>query len=88
MPATAQARPKVTVFIPVHNREHYIRVAVNSILAQTFEDFELVVVDDGSTDRTAEVLAGYGDPRLRVLKSTANLGIPASRNRGLEAARG
>ena len=88
MPATAQARPKVTVFIPVHNRELYIRVAVNSILAQTFEDFELVVVDDGSTDRTAEVLAGYADPRLRVLHNPTNLGIPASRNRGLEAARG
>lgn len=88
MPATVQARPKVTVFIPVHNREHYIRVAVNSILAQTFEDFELVVVDDGSTDRTAEVLAGYSDPRLQVLRNPANLGIPASRNRGLEAARG
>jgi len=88
MPATPKVNPKVTVFIPVHNREDYIRVAVNSILAQTFEDFELVVVDDGSTDRTAEVLAEYADPRLRVIKNGENLGIPASRNRGLEAATG
>jgi len=88
MPATAEARPKVTVFIPVHNREHYIRVAINSILAQTFNDFELIVVDDGSTDRTVEVLASYSDPRLRVVRHSQNLGIPAARNRGLELARG
>jgi len=88
IPAMPAANPKVTVFIPVHNREHYIRVAVNSILAQTFEDFELVVVEDGSTDRTADVLAEYADPRLRIIENGENLGIPASRNRGLDAARG
>lgn len=82
------AKPKVTVFIPVHNREDYICVAVNSILAQTFEDFELVVVDDGSTDRTVEVLESYSDPRLRVARNPRNLGIPATRNHGLELARG
>jgi len=82
------AKPKVTVFIPVHNREDYITVAVNSILAQTFGDFELVVVDDGSTDRTVEVLASYSDPRLRVECNGRNLGIPVTRNRGLELARG
>ena len=84
MPAT----PKVTVFIPVHNREDYICVAVNSILAQTFEDFELVVVDDGSSDRTVEVLKRYSDRRLRVARNLENLGIPATRNHGLELARG
>ena len=84
MPAT----PKVTVFIPVHNREDYICVAVNSILAQTFEDFELVVVDDGSSDRTVEVLQRYSDRRLRVARNPENLGIPATRNHGLELARG
>ncbi len=82
------AKPKVTVFIPVHNRERYICVAVNSILAQTFEDFELVVVDDGSTDRTVAVLESYSDPRLRVARNPRNLGIPATRNHGLELARG
>lgn len=82
------AKPKVTVFIPVHNRENYICVAVNSILAQSFENFELVVVDDGSTDRTVEVLESYSDPRLRIAHNPRNLGIPATRNRGLELARG
>ena len=82
------AKPKVTVFIPVHNREDYICVAVNSILAQTFENFELVVVDDGSTDRTVEVLESYSDPRLRIGRNPGNLGIPATRNHGLDLARG
>jgi len=80
--------PRVTVFIPVHNREHYITTAVDSILAQTFENFELLIVDDGSTDATLEVLSRYRDPRLRVECNPRNLGIPATRNRGLELARG
>ena len=80
--------PRVTVFIPVHNRARYICVAVNSILAQTFEDFELLVVDDGSTDETPEVLAAYDDPRVRVVRNDTNRGIPYTRNRGLELARG
>jgi GT2 family glycosyltransferase len=82
------ADPRVTVFIPVHNRERYIRVAVNSILAQTFDDFELLVVDDGSTDATMEVLERFSDPRLRVVSNPGNRGIPYTRNRGLELARG
>jgi GT2 family glycosyltransferase len=82
------ADPRVTVFIPVHNRERYIRVAVNSILAQRYEDFELLIVDDGSTDATLEVLARYSDPRIRVVSNDRNRGIPFTRNRGLELARG
>ncbi|MBB3103211.1 glycosyltransferase family 2 protein [Azomonas macrocytogenes] len=80
--------PRVTVFIPVHNRQHYITTAVDSILAQTFEDFELLVVDDGSTDATLEMLSRYRDPRLRVECNPRNLGLPGTRNRGLELARG
>lgn len=80
--------PRVTVFIPVHNREDYICTAVNSILGQTFTDFELLVVDDGSSDATLDRLSHYGDPRLRVESNPANLGIPATRNRGLALARG
>jgi len=80
--------PRVTVFIPVHNRQRYIITAVDSILAQTFEDFELLIIDDGSTDATLEVLSRYQDPRLRVECNPRNLGIPATRNRGLELARG
>ncbi len=80
--------PRVTVFIPVHNREDYITTALDSILKQDFSDFELLVVDDGSTDRTADVVAGYGDDRIRLERNGTNLGIPATRNRGLALARG
>ncbi|RKQ96844.1 glycosyl transferase family 2 [Kushneria sinocarnis] len=80
--------PRVTVFIPVHNRQHYIVTAVDSILAQTFTDLELLVIDDGSTDATLEVLSRYRDPRLRIETNPRNLGIPATRNRGLGLARG
>ncbi|OHV07733.1 glycosyltransferase family 2 protein [Kushneria phosphatilytica] len=80
--------PRVTVFIPVHNRQHYIVTAVDSILEQTYTDLELLIVDDGSTDATLDVLAQYRDPRLRVETNPGNLGIPATRNRGLALARG
>jgi glycosyltransferase involved in cell wall biosynthesis len=82
--------PKVSVFIPVYNRERHLCVAVNSILAQTFTDFELLLVDDGSTDGSLELLERYAarDTRVRVEANGANLGIPRTRNRGLDLARG
>lgn len=89
MEATCMAsHPRVTVFIPAHNREDYIRCAIDSILGQDFTDFELLVVDDGSTDRTCDLVSAYQDPRVRLERNSANLGIPATRNRGLELARG
>ncbi|MFP4207347.1 MAG: glycosyltransferase family 2 protein [Wenzhouxiangella sp.] len=80
--------PKVTVFIPVFNREDYVCTAINSILAQQYTDFEVLVIDDGSSDRTVERVAAYRDRRVRLERNSANLGIPATRNRGLELARG
>lgn len=80
--------PQVTVFIPTYNRADYLGAAVRSALAQRFDSFEVLVVDDGSTDDTARVLAGYTDPRLRVEVMPANRGIAASHARGLELARG
>ena len=84
---TARA-PKVTVFIPVYNREKYVAHAIDSILAQSFRDFELLLLDDGSTDGSLEVLRSYSDPRVRVERNEVNLGIPRTRNRGLDLARG
>jgi GT2 family glycosyltransferase len=81
------ARPQVTVIIPTFNRARYLAEAVQSVLDQTFSDYELIVVDDGSTDGTSAVLAGFEDPRLRVL-SQENRGISAAMNAGLRAARG
>ena len=80
--------PKVSVFIPVHNREAYIGAAIESILSQSFSDYELLLIDDGSTDRSVEVIRSYNDPRIRAVCNGRNLGIPQTRNRGLELARG
>lgn len=80
--------PAVTVFIPVYNRERYVLEAIDSVLRQSFTDFELLVVDDGSTDRTREVVEAVHDRRIRLLANGRNLGIPATRNRGLLEARG
>ena len=80
------AAPRVSVVIPAYNAAACVRRAVDSVLAQTCADFELLVVDDGSRDATREVLAGYGE-RLRVL-AQANAGPAAARNHGLREARG
>lgn len=85
--ASARA-PRVTAFIPAYNRERFIAAAVRSVLEQRYTDFELLVVDDGSTDRTADIVAGFDDPRVRLERNAANQGIPYTRNRGLELARG
>ncbi len=80
--------PKVTVLIPFYNRAAYLRSAIDSVLAQTLADFELLAIDDGSTDDSATIVAGYRDPRIRLLRNPYNLGIPAIRNLGVEQARG
>ena len=80
--------PKVTVVIPVYNREKYLGDAIDSILSQTFTDFELLVIDDGSTDRTKEVMQSYHDPRMRLVCNETNEGIPRTRNKGIQLARG
>jgi len=80
--------PKVTVFIPVYNREQYVGEAIESILAQTFSDFEILLVDDGSTDASVERIRSFSDPRIRLVSNEINLGIPKTRNKGVELARG
>src|SRR5215470_2710882 len=59
--------PRVSVIIPVYNREAFVREAIESVLAQTFVDFELLVVDDGSTDATREVVGRIDDSRVRLI---------------------
>lgn len=86
---TNDPEPRVTVFIPAFNVDRYISEAVESVLAQTYRDFELLVVDDGSTDRTLEILRTYSyDTRVRIVANSTNLGRPATRNIGLDLARG
>jgi hypothetical protein len=80
--------PRVTVLVAVRDGLPWLREAVESVLAQTFADFELLVVDDASTDGTAEAAEAYGDARIRVLRNERNLGQAPSLNRGLRDAVG
>ncbi len=80
--------PKVTVLMPVYNGEEFLREAIASILGQTFTDFELLIIDDGSTDRSREIVAGFQDGRIRLVCNETNLGIAATLNRGLALAGG
>jgi len=83
-----QVKPRVSVLMPVHNGERFLREAVESILDQDYADFEFIIVDDGSTDNTAEILGTYSDPRIVCLSHKTNLGIVHALNCGLETARG
>ena len=80
--------PQVTVFMAVYNRERLLRHSIESILAQSFGDFEFLLIDDGSTDRSAEIVRSYTDPRIRLVVHSTNQGIPKTRNHSLHLARG
>jgi glycosyltransferase involved in cell wall biosynthesis len=84
----SQKPPRISLLVPVYNGEKYLREALDSLLAQTFGDFELLVIDDGSTDSSAEIVSSYQDPRVRLERNERNLGLIATLNRGLELARG
>lgn len=78
--------PKVSVIIPTYNRAIHIGRAVESIFTQTYQDFEIIIIDDGSTDNTKDVLFGYHD-RIKYIYQT-NKGVSSARNRGIKEARG
>lgn len=80
--------PLVSVVIPTYNRALYLSRAIQSVLAQTFRDLEIIIVDDASTDASAEVMAGIADSRVRVLKLSKNQGAAAARNLGIDSSRG
>lgn len=81
--------PEVSVIIPVYNNEKFVGTCIHSVLDQTFRDLELLVIDDGSTDQSGEILENLAaqDPRIRLIRQP-NAGVSAARNRGLDAARG
>jgi glycosyltransferase involved in cell wall biosynthesis len=78
--------PKVTVLMPAYNAAAFIGDAIRSVLAQTFTDFELLIIDDGSADNTGEIVRSFQDPRVRLITQT-NQGISAALNRGLSESR-
>ena len=82
------ARPSVSVVIPTYNRARSLLSTLKTVLAQSFSDFEVIVVDDGSTDNTAQVIASVPDTRVRYLRQPVNQGAAAARNRGMREARG
>ena len=81
-------RPSITVLLPVYNAATYLRAAIDSVLAQTCRDFELLVIEDGSTDDSAVIVAGYTDARIRLIAHKQNQGLVASLNEGLADACG
>lgn len=81
-------KPEITVFMPVYNAEKYLREAIESILNQTFTDFELLIINDGSTDKSVEIIESYKDKRIKLIHNEGNKGLPYTRNRGLDLAQG
>lgn len=88
MEALQMTEPLVSVFIPVYNAEKYIAESLESILNQTYDNLEILLVDDGSTDRSVEIIKSYNDPRIRLIQNEKNMGIPYTRNVGLDHANG
>ncbi|MDR0827788.1 MAG: glycosyltransferase [Desulfovibrio sp.] len=80
--------PKVSVLLPTWNAEMFLREAIDSIMAQTFKNFEIMIVDDGSTDGTRDIIASYADPRIVLLDGPRTGGLHAALNFGLQEARG
>jgi len=82
------ATPLLSVVLPAYNAEAYLEPAVRSVLQQSFREFELIVIDDGSTDRTGDLLGNFDDRRLRVIRHGRNAGLIAGLNEGIGASRG
>lgn len=83
-------KPKVSVMMSVYNAQKYIKEAINSILSQTFNDFEFIIIDDSSTDNSLEIARQYAkkDRRIRLIRNKTNLGLTRSLNKAIKLARG
>lgn len=79
---------KISVVMPVYNGEKYLNEAIDSIICQTFRDFELIIIDDGSTDNTSNIIKSYNDKRIVFIKNNENLGIVKTLNKGIQIAKG
>lgn len=79
---------KVTVFMPVYNSEKYLKKSIDSILLQSYKDFEFLIINDGSTDKSVEIINSYNDPRIRLIDNKENKGLPYTRNLAIKESRG
>jgi len=78
----------ISIIMPAFNAEKYIKEAINSILSQTYSNFELIIIDDGSRDNTSSIIESYNDKRIVFIKNEKNLGIVDSRNKGIACSKG
>ena len=88
MPDIIKEKPTVSVVIPTYCRAHLLGRAIQSVLNQTYQDLEIIIVDDGSSDNTDEVVKSLKDERIRYIRHEKNKGATAARNTGIKAARG
>jgi len=79
---------KVTVLMPVYNGERYLIDSISSILNQTYKNFEFLIIDDGSTDLTSEIIESFNDPRIRLVNNKKNIGLTRTLNKGIKLSRG
>lgn len=80
--------PEISVIMPVYNGEGYLREAIESVLCQTFGDFELIIINDGSTDSSERIIKSFDDGRIVYLRNETNLKLISTLNRGVEVAKG
>ena len=79
---------KISVILPVYNSARYLNVAIDSVLSQTYKNFEFIIINDGSVDRTEAIISSCQDPRIKLIKHNRRLGIVKSLNQGLKMAKG
>lgn len=80
--------PTISVIMPTYNADKYLRESIESILGQTYTDFEFIIINDGSTDQTKQIIESYQDPRIRLINHNYNQGLVKSLNQGIKLARG
>ncbi|MDD3012238.1 MAG: glycosyltransferase family 2 protein [Candidatus Gastranaerophilales bacterium] len=80
--------PEITVLMPVYNSEKYLKESIESILNQTFKDFEFLILNDGSTDQSVNIIESYSDSRIRLIHNEQNLGLISTLNRGIDLSQG
>ena len=83
-----QRTPTVTVLMPVYNGARFLRESIESILNQTFNDFECLIIDDASTDTSREIIRSFTDPRIKLIENANHCGLVKTLNRGLALAKG